>query len=64
MPLPCKVEGNKRDSENCSKFTSCMNVDGELLQLSFNCPTNTIFSESNNRCDYKDNVPANEKCEN
>ena len=63
MPTQCKIkaEGTRRDPEDCSKFTRCMNVDGEFLELAFNCPNNTIYSESKNICDYPDKV--DEKCE-
>ena len=63
MPKPCLIqqEGTRRDPENCAKFSRCMNVGGEFLEITFDCPNSTIYSESKNICDYPDNVP--EKCE-
>lgn len=64
MPKPCSmpIEGTKRDPEDCSKFIRCMKIDNEYLELTFECPNSTIYSESKNICDYSDNIP--EKCEN
>lgn len=63
MPKPCliQMEGTRRDPENCAKFSRCMNVGGEFLEITFDCPNSTIYSESKNICDYPDNVP--ERCE-
>ena len=63
MPKPCliQMEGTRRDPENCAKFSRCMNVGGEFLEITFDCPNGTIYSESKNICDYPDNVP--ERCE-
>lgn len=63
MPKPCliQMEGTRRDPENCAKFSRCMNVGGEFLEITFDCPNSTIYSESKNICDYPDNVP--EPCE-
>ena len=64
MPKPCLIqqEGTRRDPENCAKFSRCMNVGGEFLEITFDCPNSTIYSESKNICDYPDNLP-DEKCE-
>lgn len=52
----CTHEGYVRDSQNCSIFYYCQNVNGKYIISKFHCPNNLVFDTKINTCNYKHNV--------